>query len=372
MKILFIVDYYYPYIGGAEVVHQKLAESLAEKHDVTVLTQAAAAVQLEEVINGVRVIRIKTLNRLTFPWQAEKIAYALALESDLVQVSTYSAGFLGAKIKRKLSIPVILLVHGYLREVWFKLGLTWFIALLCHRYETRLFSKKFDHYVVPSQFTANNLFKLGISKEKVSVIYHGIDPTLFHAQPRNSIDRRKLGIDDSEKVFLFSGRPSRMKGIETLLQAFKKSAAEIRLVLMLAKDSKREYQRVINFIQENKLTNSVLVIDPVPHSDMPRYLAMADVVVVPSLTEEFCFFAAETAAMQIPMVVSQAGALPEVVSGKVVFALPGSVDDWVRALNAAVNGEFVALTYKAFSWETALQKYEELYTKRMIDDTKQL
>lgn len=367
MKILFIVDYYYPYIGGAEVVHQKLAESLAEKHDVTVLTQAAASVELEEVINGVKVIRVKTLNRLTFPLQAQKIAYALAADSDIVQVSTYSAGFLGAKIKKELSIPVILLVHGYLREVWFKLGLTWAIALLCHGYETRLFSKMFDHYVVPSQFTANNLFKLGINKEKVSVIYHGIDHALFHVQPRNIADRRKLGIADSEKVFLFSGRPSRMKGIETLLQAFKKSAAEIRLVLMLAKDSKREYQRVINFIGENKLASSVLVIDPVSHNEMPRYLAMADVVVVPSLTEEFCFFAAETAAMQIPMIVSQVGALPEVVSGQVLFARPGSVDDWARALNAATRGEFVSLAYREFGWDTALQKYEELYTKHLVD-----
>jgi glycosyltransferase involved in cell wall biosynthesis len=363
MKILFIVDYYYPYIGGAEVVHQKLAELLALKHDVTVLTQASSNAKLEESINNVKVIRVKTINRLTFPWQAQKIAYELAAQSDIIQVSTYSSGFLGGKIRKKLSRKVILLVHGYLREVWYQLRLTWTIAILCHWYETRLFSKKFDYYVVPSCFTQSNLLKLGIDKDSINVIHHGIDTDLFHPRPQNISLRDKLGISSSEQVFLFAGRPSRMKGIETLLEAFQHISAPIRLVLMLAKDSRLEYERVIKFIEQNELTNRVLVIDPVVHTQMPDYLSMANVVLIPSLTEEFCFLAAETAAMNIPMVVTNVGAIPEVVSGKVLFVEPGSVDDLIKGIEMAINNQFTVIERKEWGWQRALLQYEQLYAR---------
>lgn len=361
MKILFIVDYYYPYIGGAEVVHQKLAELLVLKHDVTVLTQASGAAKLEEYINQVKVIRVKTINRLTFPWQARKIAYKLAAESDIIQASTYSSGFLGAAIRKKLSKQVILLVHGYLREVWYQLRLTWFIAILCRWYENLLFSKKFDHYVVPSTFTQSNLLKINIQKASISVIHHGIDTNLFFPRPINTQLRQEFGISDSEKVFLFAGRPSRMKGIETLLEAFQRISVPIRLVLILAKDSRLEYERVIKFIELNKLTNRILLIDPVAHAQMPLYLAMANVVLIPSLTEEFCFLAAEACAMKCPVIVSHVGALPEVVSGKVIYVKPGSVPSLVDAINLAINNKFESVPVKHWGWEVALQKYEKLY-----------
>lgn len=368
MRILFIVDYYYPYIGGAEVVHQKLAELLAKKHQVVVLTQANGTEKLEEHINGVRVVRVKTWNRLTFPWQAKNIAYQLAAESDLVQVSTYSSGFLGASIRKKLSKKVTLLVHGYLREVWYQLRLTWFVAILCRLYEDRLFSKEFDFYVVPSHFTEKNLLKLGIEKEKIYVIHHGIDTDLFHPQFRNISLRADLGINENERVFLFAGRPSRMKGIEVLLEALQRNKPKIRLVLMLAKDSKEEYNRVIKFIKENQLTDSVLVIDPVSHKDMPIYLSIADVVVIPSLTEEFCFLAAEASSMDLPLIVSDVGALPEVVFGKVIFVKPGSADALARGIEDAVQGKFTLIPRKEWNWDRALLQYENLYNNILKSD----
>lgn len=368
MKILFIVDYYYPYIGGAEVVHQKLAELLARDHEVTVLTQTSGGEKLEDRINGVRVVRVRTLNRLTFPWQAKKLAYQLAAESDIVQVSTYSSGFLGAAIRKKLSKKVTLLVHGYLREVWYQLRLTWFVAILCRLYECLLFSKEFDYYVVPSHFTEKNLLKLDIKKEKINVIHHGIDTALFHPMPRNTQLRAQLNINENENVFLFAGRPSRMKGIEVLLEAFQRNKPHIRLVLMLAKDSKEEYERVIKFIKENKLTDHVLVIDPVPHKDMPTYLAIADVVVIPSLTEEFCFLAAEASAMDLPLIVSDVGALPEVVFGKVIFVKPGFADTLAKGIEDAVQGRFTLIPRKDWNWDRALLQYADLYNNILKSD----
>lgn len=367
MKILFIVDYYYPYIGGAEVVHQKLAEYLAQHHEVTVLTQSLPNALDEEVINQVKVIRVGVWHRVLFSWQARSMALKMAKEADIVQVSTYASAFLGSMIKNQLHKPVILLVHGYLRQFWYQLGLPKWFARFCHYYEDQLFSCSFDHYIVPSNFTATNLFKKGIVQQKVHVIHHGIDHDLFHPLPRNESLRAQLKISSSDKVFLFSGRPSRMKGIEFLLEAFKQTPKHIKLVLMLSKDSPVEFRRVVNFIAKNQLTEQVLLIDPVSHTDMPNYLAIADIVVVPSLTEEFCFLAAETCAMNIPLIVSHVAALPEVVSGKVCFVEPGSTQSLVDAIRHAVENDFVWIPAKKWDWNQSLPKYERLYTK-ILDD----
>ena len=61
MKIIFILANYYPYIGGAENAAKNLAEGLVNMgHEVTVVTSQYDTWELEESINGVQIIRIKT------------------------------------------------------------------------------------------------------------------------------------------------------------------------------------------------------------------------------------------------------------------------------------------------------------------------
>ncbi len=59
--------------------------------------------------------------------------------------------------------------------------------------------------------------------------------------------------------------------------------------------------------------DSVDFVGPVPHEQMPLYLAKMDIFVVPSLSEAWGRAAAEASAMGLPVVASAVGGLPEVV-----------------------------------------------------------
>ncbi|RZJ25272.1 MAG: glycosyl transferase family 1, partial [Flavobacterium sp.] len=61
MKILYILDNYYPHIGGAELLFQRLAEGLVRRGmTVTVLVPKNYPDYLdEETHNGVQIIRQK-------------------------------------------------------------------------------------------------------------------------------------------------------------------------------------------------------------------------------------------------------------------------------------------------------------------------
>ncbi|MCA9912978.1 MAG: glycosyltransferase, partial [Anaerolineae bacterium] len=63
MRILFTNYEYPPLGGGGGVVNAWLAEELAKKHDVTVLTSQAPDIPFERIEKGVRVLRVPVLGR---------------------------------------------------------------------------------------------------------------------------------------------------------------------------------------------------------------------------------------------------------------------------------------------------------------------
>lgn len=67
MKILVILTYYYPHWTGLTAYAKRIAEGLVRRgHQVTVLTsQHVRSLPLEEQLNGVRIIRLPTLTRIS-------------------------------------------------------------------------------------------------------------------------------------------------------------------------------------------------------------------------------------------------------------------------------------------------------------------
>ena len=68
MKILFVLEYYEPHIGGVETLFKSLAHQLVQKgHEITVVTNRYdAKLSAHEVIDGVEVYRYRFYNRYLF------------------------------------------------------------------------------------------------------------------------------------------------------------------------------------------------------------------------------------------------------------------------------------------------------------------
>ena len=65
MKLLFVLEYYYPNIGGVEKLFKSLAEELVvHGHEVTVVTtRFDKKLAARETINGVNIVRLNLRNR---------------------------------------------------------------------------------------------------------------------------------------------------------------------------------------------------------------------------------------------------------------------------------------------------------------------
>lgn len=154
----------------------------------------------------------------------------------------------------------------------------------------------------------------------IVTVHNGIDIKRFaEAKP---IDRAVLGMSKDDFIVFFSGRLTKEKGILELIQAIKqiKTIPHLKLIIAGAsfygKDSPQtpyiqELQREAETIKEQ-----VVFTGFVDYSDMPSYLKIADVAVVPSLWEEpFGLTVLEAMAAGLPLVATRCGGIPEVCEG---------------------------------------------------------
>lgn len=126
MRILFCNYEYPPLGGGGGVINADLAEELAKKHEVSVLTSRAMGLEQQEVVNGVEVIRVPVLGRSqaaaasmmsmfsylpSGAWNARSMVKAGRF--DIINTHfVVPTGPLGAYLASVADIPNVLTVHG--------------------------------------------------------------------------------------------------------------------------------------------------------------------------------------------------------------------------------------------------------------------
>jgi D-inositol-3-phosphate glycosyltransferase len=371
MKILFVLEYYPPHIGGAEILFKNLCEGLvARDHKVIVVTSKLKDTRDFEVTNGVTIHRVKVPQegaRYWFTFLSIPKVFKLAKDADLIHTTTYNGAFpawLASKLRRKTCMITVLEIFG---TRWKGLaGMSWLSAKVHQLSEHLVMALPFDGYVSISKYTSECVRNFGVDQEKAGVIYCGIDYDLFDAEKADGeAVRRKLKLEH-EFVYLYYGRPGISKGVEYLVEAVPLIAQKIpnsRLLLLLAHDPKNGYENIKRMVDKLKIKDNVILLAPVPRKELPGYIAAADCVVVPSLSEGFGFSAAEACAMGKPVVASNVASLPEVVSGRFILIEPQNPEAIAIGVKSVYNNELRDSGKKVFSWDECVDKYQEVYNE---------
>jgi len=371
MRILFVLENYFPFIGGAEVLFKNLCEGMvAMGNDVTVITSSLPQAPYNEMVNGVNVLRVQTPrkgSRYWFTFLAIPQALKRVKQYDIVQTTTYNGAFPAWLAAGQAGRKCIITVHEVIGEGWKNMqGMNWLTAWLHQVLEWLIVALPFSRYITVSRYTAGRLEKYGVKPEKVSVVYNGINYDLFNIDKadREHI-REMLGLKDNF-VYMYFGRPGISKGLEYLVAAVPAITEKIpnsKLLILLGKEPSEGYRKILALIDEMKLKDRIMLLDPVPRIELPGYVAAADCVVVPSITEGFGFTAAEACAMDRPVVVSNVASLPEIVSGKYVLAEPGNAQSIAEGVVHIQRGEAVVRDKKYFRWEDCIDNYDKIYRR---------
>jgi glycosyltransferase involved in cell wall biosynthesis len=178
-----------------------------------------------------------------------------------------------------------------------------------------------DQFLAPSRFVAEQFVAFGFPADKLRVL-----PNF------TTLDVATEAPEDGS--VLFAGRLVEVKGVLTLLAAWRASRARRQLRLAIAGDGPLR-PSVERFVAENGLTE-VQMLGSLSRADLDRRMAAATVVVVPSQWyEPFSLVVLEAQARARCVVASATGGIPELVEDGVTGLLVPPADE--RALAAAID-----------------------------------
>lgn len=218
-----------------------------------------------------------------------------------------------------------------------------------------------------------------INRKKVKVLYNAIDLNLFKAYDLNDIKiakdriRKKYNIKSNQKILLFTGRLSREKGLDILLDAIsklKKDRYKLFIVgsIMHGSNQTNEYLKLIKK-KINSISNNVIFTGYIKHSALPDYYNAADVVVLPSMWEEPAGLTMiEALACGASVITTQSGGIPEYVANDAILIKRDAMlvnnlvlnIDKVLAKPDVYRGKGIQRIKNNFS--------EDNYLKRFIED----
>jgi glycosyltransferase involved in cell wall biosynthesis len=371
MKILFVLENYYPHIGGVETVFENLAKGLAKKgHKVDIITSKIKGTKKEESKDNYKIHRITTPQigrRYWFSCLAIPAVLKYAENADIIHTTTYN-GAPPARIASILSNkPAVITVHEVLGSSWkTAVGINWLSAKLHQFLEKLIIVSKFDCFIAVSNSTKRSLLKCKVKKEKIKVVHNGVDYDLYNPKKyikEKSKIRKKLGLEKNF-VYTYYGRPGITKGIDFLINAvplISKKIPNSRLMLILSKSPKNRYDYILNLINKLNIRDNITLVEPQRKENLPQYIISSDCVVVPSLSEGFGFTAAEACALNVPVVASNTTSLPEVVSGKYILVEPRNPNAIAKAVEDVYKGKVKSKPKKLFTVNKNVENYLKIY-----------
>ena len=173
--------------------------------------------------------------------------------------------------------------------------------------------------ITVSNFIKSRVQTINSLDTKIVTIYNGIDLNTF--SQRDQINKVSIGLSHDDFLLVFSGRVNREKGIMELIEAMMLLASYPNIKLLVIGSSfygnannENEFASLLKQ-KAQPLKDRIIFTGFIPYSDMPNYLCMSDVAVIPSVWDDpFPTTVLEAQAMGLPIITTRRGGIPEEVS----------------------------------------------------------
>jgi glycosyltransferase involved in cell wall biosynthesis len=297
------------------------------------------AVPAREVIDGLEVRHPRFLYLPKLARGAAGPLYAASLLAPLFSRRrrfdvllgswAYPDGFAAVALGRLLALPAVVKLHGSDVNV--------VAAMAGPRRRLAWALPRARRVVAVSRALADAAVELGARRERVAVVENGVDPALFHPADRAAA-RAELGRAPGERLILYIGRLEREKGALDLLAAFAPLAARRpELTLALVGDGS---QRAACEREAHRIGRQVVLAGARPLAEVPRWIAAADVVALPSWNEGSPNVLLEAQACGRPIVATRVGGIPDLVGDASLGELvaPRAVAELEGALERVCDG----------------------------------
>ena len=359
MNIGIVAPYYFPNVkGGGEISLKILSEALMERgHNVVVITFDGEK-KKEEVISSVRVVRYSSIAEiglsLTLLPQVLLVLKRFEHEVDLFHMYNMST-IPGAGLYKLLGgrKPVVATLNSYIAFCPIGSALCLVKNMTCslanrtkclnHRkMAPKIFSlpyafiypvlaslsKKMDEYIAPSRAVKNVYTCMGYPPHRTEVVPYFVPKT-------STINKAS---DPKSFNILYVGKLDVHKGVDILIQAFSHVAKYHKNTNLIIVGDGPEFERYVKLANNLGIRSRVYFAGGVSMSQVQKYYSSADVFVHPAIWfEPFGRTILEALSFQLPIVVSNVGAPPDIIKEAGLIFENGNINDLVRKLKLVIE-----------------------------------
>ena len=223
-------------------------------------------------------------------------------------------------------------------------------------------SKFIDAYSTDNNVVMNEYKKL-LSNNKLFLIPNGIDgntkfnPNIIDAKK----EKEKLGVENNELSVFFIGRLSPEKNPDVFVEVAHRFSKKKNIKFYIVGDGPMN-KSVSSSIKSLGIESTCIYLGY--QTDIPKYLSIADIFVLPSSIEGFPLSILEAMSMEVAVVASRVGAVPDIInSGNNGFVVsPGSVNEIVESVQKLIDNPKLLLEVK----ENARRAVEDKYTSKIL------
>ncbi len=229
------------------------------------------------------------------------------------------------------------------------------------------------------------IYFYGINKDKIDVIYNGVDTSIF--KPLQDFKFPK-GLENLEgkKIALFVGHFGLRKGLPYVIEAMKTVKENVNDAVLVCiggvpswlGEGDAYWAYLKNIVKQAGLENTVYLLDKVPNTVLPIYYSMASCFVLPTYYEAFGKVIIEAMACGLPVITTRRGGNEEAVEEGVTGLLVnyGSSSELADALTKILIDDKLARSMgekgrqrveKEFTWNIVANRLNRTYEATAFD-----
>lgn len=375
-RLLVLTELFLPTKGGTAVWAAEVYKRLGGKeiHIVTADVPGAAEVDT---------LHPNTIHRLDLkrvPWlRPESLAiYAQFLFRSLRLSFTHRfdalhafralpEGLVAWLVARLTFRAIVIYAHGEELTTWGR----------GNKYRAMRFALRHaDQVIANSEHTRGELLRMGVEAERITLIYPGVDTSIFRSDLPCQDLRQSLGLSAEQKLILSVGRLSRRKGFDRVIESLPQLVAQGLNVHLALIGIGEDFGYLADLARNLGMADRVHFLGHVSPDDLPRWYDACDVFAMPNReingdNEGFGMVFLEAAACGKPVIAGRDGGTGSaVIEGVTGFRVDGKqLEPLVNVLAEVLGNPDLAKrmgqagharAHSEFNWEAVAQKTRSL------------
>ncbi len=378
MNIAIIADFTTEHIrGGMEKHIEDISRELSKKNKVIIITSKYKNFSKRKVNNVIHYYYKERIRRFySSPFFLKRFAIFVnnILKKEKIDIVNIQSNISYGYKELSLDLPIILTMHGTeINEVKsaFSGSIIRGILMAIKASHTYILTKRIisnSKYIicVSDELKKDIIKQYGVNKDKISVIYNGINLNKF--KPTKRKERKKINLFSIANI-------SRQKGYFFLVDCIGELIKHNKNVKLTIAGTGKDYISLKRYIEKKGLKDIISLIGKISDRDLLYYYKHSDIFVFPTLRYEgLPYTIIEAMACGLPVISTNIGGIPSaIINGKNGFLIKkGNKEEFLKYLIYLINNEKLRIKMgkegrkiakDRFDIKKMVKEYEKIFEK---------